>query len=92
MASGDQRNPPQHLNRRNLLLSATSLLAASAVATHGRIAEAQPGPAAPAAAGGGRPNILVIFGDDIGQTNISRPGASRREYAHWLACRRQSTD
>ena len=71
MASGDQRNPPQHLNRRNLLLSATSLLAASAVATHGRIAEAQPGPAAPAAAGGGRPNILVIFGDDIGQTNIS---------------------
>ncbi len=70
MASGDQRNPPQHLNRRNLLLSATSLLAASAVATHGRIAEAQPGPAAPAA-GGGRPNILVIFGDDIGQTNIS---------------------
>ena len=69
MASGDQRNPPQHLNRRNLLLSATSLLAASAVATHGRIAEAQPGPAAPA--GGGRPNILVIFGDDIGQTNIS---------------------
>ena len=70
MASGDQRNPPQHLNRRNLLLSATSLLAASAVTTHGRIAEAQPGPAAPAA-GGGRPNILVIFGDDIGQTNIS---------------------
>ena len=71
MASGDKRNPPQHLSRRNVLLSATSVLAASAVATHGRIAEAQPGPAAPAAAGGGRPNILVIFGDDIGQTNIS---------------------
>ena len=70
MASGDQRNPPQHLSRRNLLLSGTSLLAASAVATHGRIAKAQPGPAAPAPAGG-QPNILVIFGDDIGQTNIS---------------------
>ena len=70
MASGDKRNPPQHLSRRNVLLSGTSLLAASAVATHGRIAKAQPGPAAPAPAGG-QPNILVIFGDDIGQTNIS---------------------
>ena len=70
MASGDKRNPPQHLSRRNVLLSGTSLLAASAVATHERIAKAQPGPAAPAPAGG-QPNILVIFGDDIGQTNIS---------------------
>jgi arylsulfatase len=70
MASGDQRNPPQHLSRRNVLLSGTSLLAASAVATHGGIAKAQPRPAAPAPTGG-QPNILVIFGDDIGQTNIS---------------------
>ncbi len=33
-----------------------------------RVAQAQDQPAAPAVA---RPNILVIFGDDIGQTNLS---------------------
>src|SRR5690349_21543554 len=31
---------------------------------------ASPAPA-PAASAGGKPNILVIFGDDIGQTNVS---------------------
>jgi arylsulfatase A-like enzyme len=63
------------LNRRNILLSGTAIVAAT-VATN---AFAQAQNAAPAAGASGttpapsgrKPNILVIFGDDIGQTNIS---------------------
>jgi arylsulfatase A-like enzyme len=60
----------QALNRRNILLGGTTLAAASAIATgHSiRAAQAQAQPAAPS---GKKPNILVIFGDDIGQSNIS---------------------
>jgi arylsulfatase len=57
------------LNRRRILLAGTSL-AASALATPVTPAQAQQPPPAPAPSGR-RPNILVIFGDDIGQTNIS---------------------
>jgi arylsulfatase len=61
-------------SRRNILLG-TSALVAAATLTSGALAQAQkaaPSAAAPAAAPSGRkPNILVIFGDDIGQTNIS---------------------
>jgi len=62
-------------SRRNILLGTSALVAAAAL-TSGAFAQAQkvapaaPGPA-PAAPSGRRPNILVIFGDDIGQTNIS---------------------
>src|SRR5215467_9774389 len=62
------------LSRRNVLLAGTTLAAASALAAGApaRIAQAQQPQQQPAPAGGGRrPNILVIFGDDIGQTNIS---------------------
>jgi arylsulfatase A-like enzyme len=57
------------LSRRNLLLSGTTLAAASALGSvaPGRSAQAQAQPAAP----GQRPHILVIFGDDIGLSNIS---------------------
>jgi arylsulfatase A-like enzyme len=57
------------LKRRDLLLTGTSLVAASAIAATGLTAQAQQSPAAPA--NGKKPNILVIFGDDIGQSNIS---------------------
>jgi arylsulfatase A-like enzyme len=63
------------LNRRNILLG-TSTLVAVATLTSGALAQAQkaapaaPSPA-PAAPSGRKPNILVIFGDDIGQTNVS---------------------
>ncbi len=59
------------LDRRKLLLGGTTLAAASALASEApmRTAQAQPQPAP--AAPGRRPNILVIFGDDIGQTNVS---------------------
>jgi arylsulfatase len=60
------------LNRRSILLGSTSLAAASALssAAPAQLAQAQPAPA-PAAPGGKKPNILVIFGDDIGVTNVS---------------------
>jgi len=58
------------LNRRNMLLGSTTLAAASAFSTSNpvHVAQAQQQPAAPS---GRKPNILVIFGDDIGQTNVS---------------------
>jgi arylsulfatase A-like enzyme len=67
-------------SRREMLLGGGAAVAATAVADT-RIAQAQPRPAAPAQApattapmaGGaqGRPNILVIWGDDVGVHNIS---------------------
>jgi arylsulfatase A-like enzyme len=60
------------LNRRNVLLGTSTLVAAAAL-TSSALAQAQKAaPAAPAAApSGGKPNILVIWGDDIGIANIS---------------------
>ena len=69
---GDETNlKKKSLNRRNILLGGTTLAAASAIGTGSaiQVAQAQAQPAAPA--NGKKPNILVIFGDDIGQTNIS---------------------
>src|SRR5262245_4086750 len=58
------------LNRRNILLGGTTLAAASAFGAGAslQVAQAQAQQPAPS---GRRPNILVIFGDDIGQTNVS---------------------
>jgi arylsulfatase A-like enzyme len=57
------------LNRRNMLLGGTTLAATAAIVSGNPIQVAQ---AQQQAAGSGRkPNILVIFGDDIGQSNIS---------------------
>src|SRR5262245_53861076 len=62
------------LKRRDLLLSGSSLVAASALTATGLATKAQaqqPAPAQPAPAAGRKPNILVIFGDDIGIPQIS---------------------
>jgi len=57
------------LNRRSILLSGGSLIA---LATAGATAGAQTAKAAEGAtAGGSKPNILIIWGDDIGTWNIS---------------------
>jgi arylsulfatase A-like enzyme len=58
------------LSRRDLLLSGTTLAAASAL---GPVAPVRPAQAQQQQqpASGQRPNILVIFGDDIGLSNIS---------------------
>jgi len=58
------------LNRRNVLLAGTSLAAASAIASSARVDVAQ-AQAQPAAASGKKPNIVVIWGDDIGITDLS---------------------
>ena len=56
-------------SRRDILLTSTALVAATALGALGpTIAEAED---KPATASGGKPNILVIWGDDIGQANIS---------------------
>ena len=57
------------LKRRDLLLGSSTLLAASSLLATGRHSAAQA--QQPAPSGGRRPNILVIFGDDIGYWNIS---------------------
>jgi arylsulfatase A-like enzyme len=61
------------VDRRNLLLGTTTLVAAAAL-TSDALAQNQrpaPGPMSVAPRANRQPNILVIFGDDIGQTNIS---------------------
>src|SRR6218665_2671807 len=59
------------LSRRSVLLAGSALAAASAIGGTGSHAQAQTQtePAAPPA--GKPPNILVIWGDDIGIWNIS---------------------
>ena len=64
-------SPP---TRRNILLAGTAV-ATAALGTSALVSTAQaqqsPQPATPATPSRGKPNILVIFGDDIGQTNLS---------------------
>jgi arylsulfatase len=74
MSMKDGQSPKANVNRRNILLGGTTLAAASALGASAqaqqRPAQAQAQQPAPAPAGQ-RQNILVIFGDHIGQTNIS---------------------
>ena len=74
MSMKDGQSRKVTVNRRNILLGGTTLAATSAFGASAqaqqRPAQAQAQQPAPAPAGQ-RPNILVIFGDDIGQTNIS---------------------
>src|SRR4029078_9668775 len=70
-----RRGPSQNdsgLKRRDLLLSGSSLLAASALSMTGltRSAQAQQQTPAPALRPGQRPNIVFIMGDDVGWFNI----------------------
>jgi arylsulfatase len=60
------------LSRRNILLAGTSIAAATAINVVDRtqVAQAQQ-PQQPSAPSGSKPNILVIWGDDIGLANIS---------------------
>src|SRR5687768_16439798 len=63
--SDEEGHHDNGMSRRNILLAGTMLAAAST-------AQAQPAPPPrPAAPSGRKPNILVIFGDDIGLWNVS---------------------
>jgi hypothetical protein len=55
------------VDRRRILLGSSALVAMSALAA----TRVEPAQAQTPASTGRRPNILVIFGDDIGQSNIS---------------------
>ena len=80
MPGGSKENGPSNskssdhsaLSRRNILLAGTSIAAATAINAVDRtqVAQAQQ-PQQPAAPSGRKPNILVIWGDDIGLANIS---------------------
>jgi arylsulfatase A-like enzyme len=62
------------IDRRNLLLGTSTLVAAATFASEAlaQMQNAAPSPtAAPAGPTGAKPNILVIWGDDIGIANIS---------------------
>jgi arylsulfatase A-like enzyme len=72
MAKKVDKKSTTDVSRRNILLAGTTFAAASALAATAPIQSAQAQQQQPATAPSGqRPNILVIFGDDIGQTNIS---------------------
>jgi arylsulfatase len=58
------------LKRRDLLLSGTSLMAASALTGAGFATPAQAQQPARVAPSGQQPNVIVIMGDDIGWANI----------------------
>ncbi len=90
--------------RRNLLLGGSALTVLGTVGLGPtQLAQAQQQPATPPAGGTRRPNILVIFGDDVGQSNISaytfglmgyktpqhRPHRQRRRDVHRLLCREE---
>jgi arylsulfatase len=66
------------LRRRDLLLSGSSLVAASALSAVGLTSSAQAQQPTPAPAPAGqRPNIVVIMGDDIGMWNLGALMAGR---------------
>ncbi|MFK0278630.1 arylsulfatase [Ensifer sp. NPDC090286] len=68
----DRNDAPTRLSRRAVILGGTSLAAAASlvIATQST-AVAQDASKQNSNSPGGKPNILVIFGDDIGQANIS---------------------
>ena len=69
-SEGSNKSGDRRLNRREILLTSTALIAASAfgaaVAPFAAEAQQQPAPST-----GKKPNILIIWGDDIGGFNIS---------------------
>jgi len=61
-----------NIGRRELLLTGTAIAAAAALSAGGlRTAQAQDDAPAAAPSSGKKPNVLVIWGDDIGVWNIS---------------------
>ncbi len=57
--------------RRRMLLAGTALATFGTLAAGAAVQQAQAQQTPAPAAGGGKPNILVIFGDDVGVANIS---------------------
>ena len=65
-------NRPSNLNRRSMLLGTTVAAAAAATAMTTRVQDAAAQAAARVEASTGKkPNIVIIWGDDVGLANIS---------------------
>lgn len=70
----DRKDTATALNRRSILLSGASLVtlaAAAAGSASAQDAKPSDAPAASPASGNSKPNILVLWGDDIGVANVS---------------------
>jgi arylsulfatase A-like enzyme len=63
--------PGNGFSRCDMLLTGTSIFAVTGLASPSLISPAEAQQKKPVAQSGQRPNILVIMGDDIGQTNVS---------------------
>jgi hypothetical protein len=63
--------PQPQTDRRKLLLTRASLLAASVSGGNSALAQQQPAPAQQPLTPGHKPNILMIMADDIGWFNVS---------------------
>ncbi len=72
MSSQDNKSNSENkaLNRRNMLLAGTTLAAASALGSRPQAFRKAVAQAVQQAAPSGKPNILVIMGDDVGWFNI----------------------
>ena len=66
-----KQRPDAAVSRRAMLLAGTSALATAGLMSAGQVSPAQAQQQTPAAASGRPPNILVIFGDDVGYWNVS---------------------
>jgi arylsulfatase len=72
MAKKEGPDRKSNVSRRSILLGGTTIAATSALAATAPVQVAQAQQPRPATAPSGRkPNILIIFGDDIGMWNIS---------------------
>ena len=71
--NGGTAQNSQRMKRRDLLLSGSSLVAASALSAVGLTNPARAQQPAPTPPTGQRPNILFIMGDDVGWFNIGAP-------------------
>ena len=69
----NETNPSTRLNRRAMLLCGTSLVVATGLISAARAQGTDPSQSTTTQrpAGGGKPNIVVIWGDDIGISNLS---------------------
>ena len=71
MSTKDDARKKTDVSRRNILLAGTTFAAASALGTNAQAQQRQVQAQQPAAPSGRKPNILVIWGDDVGIANIS---------------------
>lgn len=80
-ASKDKKDHQAGMNRRNILLGTTGFATLSALATLGSTpAKAQTQTPARSSSPSSTPNILVIWGDDIGWQNVSAYGMGTMGY------------